>query len=381
MRMARYALVGAVVAAFGTVFGLVGTGALGGPGRSSLAATSSADPASTYVVARRNLSAQTEVSATLGYAGTYSVVNQAGPGTTSATYTGLPDVGTVVSEGQVLYEVSGAPVILLYGTVPMYRPLSEGMSGPDVEQLNADLVALGYASRSSLDPASTYFSSETAAALKRLQSHLGVSRTGTLGFGQAVFLPSPARVVSVSATLGGPAEPGATVLQATSTRRQVSIALDASERSEVAVGEPVSVTLPNGSTTPGVIASVGTVATVPSSGQGGQGGTASAGGSGSSSAPTVTVLVKPTDPSATGDWDQAPVSVTITTGSVNNVLVVPVVALLAQPGSEYAVELVGPGGARQLVDVSLGLFDDADGLVQVSGSGLEAGQRVVVPNI
>jgi hypothetical protein len=31
------------------------------------------------------------------------------------------------------------------------------------------------------------------------------------------------------------------------------------------------------------------------------------------------------------------------------------------------------------VPVDLGLFDDADGLVQVLGSGLKAGQRVVVP--
>jgi hypothetical protein len=31
--------------------------------------------------------------------------------------------------------------------------------------------------------------------------------------------------------------------------------------------------------------------------------------------------------------------------------------------------------------VTLGLFDDAEGKVQVSGSGLAAGQRVVVPKL
>ena len=46
----------------------------------------------------------------------------------------------------------------------------------------------------------------------------------------------------------------------------------------------------------------------------------------------------------------------------------------------YAVEVTSPGG-RHLVLVSLGLFDDAAGLVQVSGSGLIAGQDVVVPTI
>ena len=49
-----------------------------------------------------------------------------------------------------------------------------------------------------------------------------------------------------------------------------------------------------------------------------------------------------------------------------------------QPG--YALEEVGSGGSHQLVSVSLGLFDDADGLVQVTGSGVAAGQKIVVPN-
>jgi multidrug efflux pump subunit AcrA (membrane-fusion protein) len=91
------------------------------------------------------------------------------------------------------------------------------------------------------------------------------------------------------------------------------------------------------------------------------------------------VIVNPTDPAATGTWDQAPVNVTITTGSVSNGVVVPVDALLAKSGGTYAVEVVGANGARHLVSVTLGLFDDADGLVQVSGSELAAGQRVVVP--
>ena len=95
--------------------------------------------------------------------------------------------------------------------------------------------------------------------------------------------------------------------------------------------------------------------------------------------PTIAVDAVPTDPSATGALDQAPVNVSITTGSVSNVLVVPVDALLALSGGGYAVEEVGAGGAHQLVPVRTGLFDDADGLVQVSGSGLAVGQRVVVP--
>jgi multidrug efflux pump subunit AcrA (membrane-fusion protein) len=136
----------------------------------------------------------------------------------------------------------------------------------------------------------------------------------------------------------------------------------------VAVGDRVTITLPDNETTPGVIASVGTVAAAPASGN-------------SSTSPTITVLVDPTDPAATGSWDQAPVNVTITTGSVTNALVVPVDALLAQVSGRYAVEAVGANGTRRLVPITLGLFDDADGLVQVSGSGLTAGQHVVVPKL
>ena len=43
------------------------------------------------------------------------------------------------------------------------------------------------------------------------------------------------------------------------------------------------------------------------------------------------------------------------------------------------MEGVTPRGAHHLVPVQLGLFDDDAGLVQVTGSGLAAGQRVVVP--
>jgi len=53
--------------------------------------------------------------------------------------------------------------------------------------------------------------------------------------------------------------------------------------------------------------------------------------------------------------------------------------LLAQPGGGYGVEVIGPRNSRKILRVSVGLFDDAQGLVQVSGPGLHAGQQVVVP--
>lgn len=318
-------------------------------------------PTATAVVARRSLSSQTQVNATLGYGGSYSVVNQA-----RGTFTALPPIGRVVRHGQVLYRVGGSPVVLLYGPVPAYRSLSYGMTGRDVAELNADLVALGYAGSTDVG-GSDYFGLETAYALQKLQDHLGVTETGELALGQAVFLPSAARITAVSAntTLGGPAQPGTTILSATSTTPMVTVNLDAAHQAEVKAGDQVTITLPGGQTTPGVVSSVGTVATTSSSG-------------GSSSTPTVAVNVTPGDARAAGGLDQAPVEVLITTGSVNDALVVPVSALLAQTSGGYAVEVAGPRG-HYLVPVSPGLFDDAHGLVQVTGSGLSAGQRVVVP--
>jgi hypothetical protein len=125
--------------------------------------------------------------------------------------------------------------------------------------------------------------------------------------------------------------------------------------------------MPDTSTTPGVVSAVGSVATTP------------ADSNGQAQSPTVEVDVTPSDPSATGRLDQAPVQVSVTTASVKNAIVVPVNALLALAGGGYAVETVDAQGAHQLVAVALGLFDDSQGLVEVTDTKLVAGQHVVVP--
>ncbi|HEX3959989.1 MAG TPA: peptidoglycan-binding protein [Trebonia sp.] len=326
------------------------------------AVADNAYPTALATVTLGSLSSQQQVSATLGYAGSYSALNQA-----AGVYTQLPAAGQVVRRGQVLYQVSGDPVVLLYGSVPAYRSLSEGMAGADVRQLNANLVALGYATSSELDPTSDYFSAETAYALELYQDHLGITETGSVALGQVVFLSSAARVTTIIAQLGAQAGPGSPVLQATSTKRQVSIALDASEQSYVRDGDKVFITLPDNQTTPGVVSYVGNVATTPPS------------SGGTSSTPVITVDVAPSDPAATGRLDQAPVQVSITTATVSGVLILPVDALVSPAGGGYAVEVVEPGGTHEMVAVTLGLFDDAGGTVQASGAGLHAGQHIVVP--
>jgi hypothetical protein len=374
-RSRRWALAGAafLLVAGGVVLAVIDPFASNGSGTGGV--RDNGYPTSLATVTRRTIASTISASATLGYAGELTVINRA-----AGTYTWLPAPGQVITQGQSLYRVDGKPVVLLYGLTPAYRTLSPGSGGADVREFNADLVALGDAKATALSRASGYFGAATTTALKTLQGHLGAAQTGTLALGRAVFLPAAVRVASISAddgvTVGAPTCPGPPlcagqpVLTATSTARQVTINLDASEQSYVHVGDTVTITLPNNATTPGVVSSVSTVATVASA--------TAPGGSGTST-PTVTVEVRPSDPAATGTLDRAPVQVAITTATVRNALVVPMDALMALSGGRYAVEVVNSGGAHHLVNVGLGIFDDGAGQVQVSGSGLAAGQHVVVP--
>ena len=72
--------------------------------------------------------------------------------------------------------------------------------------------------------------------------------------------------------------------------------------------------------------------------------------------------------------------VQITAAAVKNALIVPIEALLARPGGGYAVETVKTDGIHRLVAVTLGTFDDAAGIVQITGD-VQAGERIVVPNV
>ncbi len=344
---------GAVVAWRAGVFSAAASSGAGGLG---------APAPATRPVVREDLSATTPVTATLGYAGSYTVTGQGG-----GTLTWLPQAGQAIGHGQVLYRVdNGSPVVLLYGSVPAWRALGEGLTGADVAQLNHDLVALGDASRAQVSALGwDYYSWATAAGVQQLEEHLGVSSPpGSLSLGQVVFKPGAIRVSQVAGSLGGPAS--GPVLAATSDRHVVMIPLDVSQEGEVQASDRVSVTLPDGATTPGVVSAVGTVATTTS-------------GAGQNPATTIPVTVTLTDPRAAGSLDQAPVTVNITTdSSPGPVLAVPVGALLAQASGGYVVEVAGPGNTRRYVPVTPGIFDDTSGLMQVTGA-LNPGQRVVVP--
>jgi hypothetical protein len=330
------------------------------PAGSPGAAGQGAPAPATQAVTRQDIAATTPVNATLGFAGSYAVTGQGG-----GKLTWLPPAGRVIRQGQALYKTdNNSPVVLLHGRVPAWRPLHEGVTGQDVTQLNHDLVALGDADRADIAALGwNYFSWQTKAGVAKLQSALGIpSPSGALPLGRVVFEPSALRVSQVTGGLGGPAS--GPVLAATTDRHVVTIPLDAAQQSQVTAGDRVTVTLPDGTSTPGVVSSVGAVA--------------ARSGSGQNATTTIPVTVRLTHPEAAGILDQAPVTVNITTASVHDALVVPVGALLARSSGGYAVEVAGPRDTRRLVPVTPGIFDDTVGLVQVTGA-LAPGQRVVVP--
>ena len=307
------------------------------------------------------------------------------------TLTWLPKAGDLIHQDQPVYSISNQSVPLLYGSVAAYRAFYVGMSdGADVGQLIHDLIALGYGAGLTQ---SNHYSTATATAVERWQTALGLPATGDVLLGQAVFEPGPIRVTSVTPAVGASAgggggsgsSGGGTVLTATSTTPIVTVALEVTQEYLLKPGDAVTVVLPDGTTTVGGrVQTVGNVATCPGgSGTGtGTGSSAdqspcSSSGSNNNSTPTVTVTITldATPPGAT--LDQAPVNVNITTQRADNVLAVPVNALLALEGGGFGVDVV-TGGTSHLVGVTTGLYSNSQ--VQVSGSGISAGIRVEVPS-
>ena len=326
--------------------------------------------ASTAKVQRGSLSAVVSLNGTLTYqartdGSSYSVINQA-----RGTYTTLPDGGDKVACGDVLYRVDDNPVLLLCGSVPAYRDLRSGDVGTDVRQLNQNLHALGYAAAAGVDiaPDDNAFTSKTERALRVLQQDKALAVTGRLELDDAVFQPDALRVAQVTGELGGPAQPGTRVLYGTSDTPEVQVSLDPSQQGEVKEGDRAQITLPGHQVVPGTVARLGRVAQLPAGQQ-----------NNSRAGATIPAFISLDEPAKVGGLDKAPVQVSITTRGVENVLSVPVTALVGKSGGGFAVEVVRPDGRRELVAVKLGLFDTAGGRVQVEGE-LREGDQVVVPS-
>jgi peptidoglycan hydrolase-like protein with peptidoglycan-binding domain len=314
-------------------------------------------------VVRTSLSERTEVDGTLGYAGSYTIT---GGGRGRVTW--LPDVGDTIRRGGRVYGLDGHGVPLFYGSTPLWRPLRAGVSdGADVHELERNLTALGYGNGLTVDD---HFTAATAAAVKDWQHDRDVTETGAVAPGDVVMQPGAIRVTHVTGTLGAPA--GGRLLSATGTDRRITVKLPVNEEELAVTGAKVRVDLPGGKQATGRISSVGTVASASDDGSDGPPQTGQ-----DTETATIPVHITLDHPSAAGRLDGAPVTVGFASGTHKNVLAVPVRALLAAATGGYAVNVVDAAGTSRTVPVELGIF--ADGMVEVSGSGLAAGMKVEVP--
>jgi peptidoglycan hydrolase-like protein with peptidoglycan-binding domain len=277
--------------------------------------------------------------------------------------THLPGDGDVIKRGGSVYSVDEQKVPLLYGAIPLYRLLKTGTEGEDVAMLEKNLAALGYTGFTVDDT----YDSATAAVVKQWQHDLGRTESGTVQPGDAVVAPGARRVADVKATLGGAL--AGELLTWTGTARMVEVDLDTQYEDLVKDGTKASVKLPDGTTVGAEVSRVGTAATAASSPAGGNSGS----GTGDATLP-VDLTVK--DQSRLGRYQAAPVEVTLTAETHEDVLAVPVNALIARPGGGYAVQAVTASGVEDRA-VEVGLF--ADGLVEVSGAGITAGVKVGIP--
>jgi hypothetical protein len=232
--------------------------------------------------------------------------------------------------------------------------------GRDVRQLERNLRALGH------DPAGQMAVDDewdwaTSAAVRRFQAARGLAQDGTLARGKVVFRPGATRIGQAKAAIGQQAAPGRELAEVSSTERRVTVKLAATRQRLARTGDRVSVELPTGRTARGRITAVAKVAeTQPGD---------------DDAEPTIEVTIELRGKAARGaDLDQAPVDVGFAVERRHGVLAVPVKALLARQGGGFAVELIGPGGARRLTEVEPGLY--ADDFVEVDGE-LREGQTVV----
>ncbi|MFE5589864.1 peptidoglycan-binding protein [Streptomyces sp. NPDC056549] len=313
-------------------------------------------PPATAEVLRQTLKDTRSADARLGF-GTERTATGRLPG----TLTRLPAPGEEITRGKALYAVDDQPVVVLYGSLPAYRVLAKGSEGTDVRNLEENLAALGY---TGFTPDEEY-TDATARAVRRWQRDLGLRRTGTVEPGRVVFTAGAIRVAGLKAEPGDQTGPGRDVLSYTGTAQAVTAELDTADRRLAQQGGPVEVTLPDGAVVRGTITEVSSVSE-PAEGE-------------KKAGTKIKVVVGLTDArarAAVRGYDEAGVHVIFTADTRENVLTVPVSALLALAEGGFGVEVV-KGSTSAYVPVTTGLF--AEGRVEISGSGISQGAKVGMP--
>jgi peptidoglycan hydrolase-like protein with peptidoglycan-binding domain len=278
--------------------------------------------------------------------------------------------GSSVGQGSVLLEVAGQPFFVLQGTVPAYRNLERGETGPDVVELQDDLQSLGYSIGAD---ASGFFGGGTSTAVDAFYKGIGYTpqhvnsgpkadRGPVVPLGQYTFVPRlPARIVTLNATVGQSVSAGALTLAMGSPT--IAGQVSPNNARLVRPGMPVTITEPGaGTAIPGRVTSVSNVTASKASVSGGL---------------YVRMGIRASRPLPMSLIGQD-VALTIEAARSNGaVLAVPEAAVFASAdGRTYVSKLVGTSAVRVQVQVGT----SGGGLLQVTPlqpGALTAGDKVI----
>jgi len=235
-------------------------------------------------------------------------------------------------------------------------------SGSDVLQLENALISLGYDAEDTLIADGVY-TTETNHAILAFQAATGIEQDGIIDLGEVVFLPGAVRIINQLTTQGSGVGEGSPVLGISLTEKVVRVDLPADEQGLLSVGDAVIVEMPDNSEVPASVMFVSQTATP---------------GANDWEPATFEVLIVFDDPSVAEGLDEAPVDVIAVSDLVENVMAVPVSALVALLEGGYAVEVETGGGLTRYIAVEVGFFGD-NNMVEISSAELLPGDQVVVP--
>lgn len=305
----------------------------------------------TAEVTRENLADRVRVVGRIGYASRGSIGTSL-PGVVTA----VPTPGAVVTRGGELFRVDDRPVLLMIGELPVWRAFASDMEdGPDVLQLERNLAELGFFDRD----ADEEFTWATAEVIRDWQESLGQERTGEIELGRVVFAQGDVRIAAITAKVGSPA--GDAIIAVSDPVKAVTIDIDPNIATAAPLGTELRFSLPDGTQTSGIVTAVG----APTQRETEDG----------KKSMKVPLTLTPNDEAATSGVTEAKITATLVRSIADDVITVPVLALLARADGSFVVERVS-GDKREDVAVILGAF--GDGRVEIRESTLAVGDRVVV---
>jgi len=186
-----------------------------------------------YTVANGTVGSTARISVTAAWTTTRTLHARGG-----GTITSVPlKAGDEAAEGAVIATIDLQPVVVATGSVPMFRTLASGMSGPDVAQLQQLLTNKGFYS----GKVDGDFGQSTRIATKSWQNSIGAAQTGVVDAGALLFVDRlPARM----AVIPGVADlvaPGGVLVNVLASSPAFTATITATQRSGLSSGQTISI--------------------------------------------------------------------------------------------------------------------------------------------